>query len=80
MKAEGTTEGQHTRDTAGIIGDAHGRLRRYCWVRKSDVRRLDELSRKLRSLNGETTDHRPELTKGLTPEVANPNARAARTA
>lgn len=65
MKAE--TEGQCAKDTQGIVGDARGQVRRFCLVRTDEVRRLDELARKLRSLHGETTDRiqRPDLLSVL---------------
>jgi hypothetical protein len=61
VKAE--AEGQGTKDTDGIVGDARGQVRRFCLVRADEVPRLDELARKLRSLHGENTDRiqRPDL-------------------
>ena len=57
------TEGQSTKATDGIMGDARGQVRRFCWVRVDEVPRLDELARKLRSLHGENTARiqRPDL-------------------
>ncbi len=67
MNAEAKTKERHTKDTVGIVGDAHGQLRRYCWVKKDEARRLDDLARKLRSLNGENTERirRPPLLSAL---------------
>ena len=61
MKAE--AEGQGTKDTDGIVVDARGQVRRFCWIRMDEVPRLDELARKLRSLHGEITARiqRPDL-------------------
>ena len=65
MSAE--AEGQGTKDTDGIMGDARGQVRRFCLVRLDEVPRLDELARKLRALHGETTDRiqRPDLLSVL---------------
>ena len=60
-------ERQSTKDTHGIVGDAGGQVRRFCWVRLDEVSRLDALARKLRSLHGETTARiqRPDLLSVL---------------
>jgi hypothetical protein len=54
-------------DTAEILGDERGEVRRFCWLRHDEVPRLDELSHKLRSLNGESTGRvqRPVLLAAL---------------
>jgi hypothetical protein len=51
----------------GIVGDARGEVLRFCVVTHDEVPRLDDLARKLRSLNGEATDRiqRPELLSTL---------------
>jgi hypothetical protein len=56
-------KGQSTKDTDGIVGDACGQVRRFCWVRLDEVPRLDALARRLRSLHGENTARvqRPDL-------------------
>jgi hypothetical protein len=56
-----------TADPAGIVGDARGEVRRFCLVRHDEVTRLDELARKLRSLNGEGSPRieRPKLLSAL---------------
>jgi hypothetical protein len=56
-------EGQRTKATYGILGDARGQVRRFCWVRADEVHRLDALARKLRSLHGENAARiqRPDL-------------------
>jgi hypothetical protein len=56
-------DGQGTKDTDRIVGDARGQVRRFCWVRLDEVPRLDALARRLRSLHGENTDRiqRPDL-------------------
>ncbi len=61
MSAE--AEGQGTKDTDGIVGDARGQVRRFCWIRMAEVPRLDALARRLRSLHGENTARiqRPDL-------------------
>ncbi len=41
--------------TVEIPGDEHAEVRRYCWLRHDEVQRLDALSHKLHSLNGEST-------------------------
>jgi hypothetical protein len=53
--------------TAEIPGDEHVEVRRYCWLRHDEVQRLDALSHKLRSLNGESTSriHRAPLLSSL---------------
>lgn len=53
--------------TAEILEDARVEVRRYCWLRKDEVPHLDELSHKLRSLNGESTSriHRAALLSSL---------------
>ena len=53
--------------TAEIPGDERVEVRRYCWLRHDEVRRLDALSHKLRSLNGESTGriHRAPLLSSL---------------
>jgi hypothetical protein len=65
VKAE--AERQRRTDTEGIVGDARGQVRRFCFVRQDEVPRLDDLARKLRSLNGENTDRiqRPDLLSAL---------------
>ncbi len=54
-------------DTAEILVDEHVLVRRFCWLRHDEVPRLDELSHKLRSLNGESTGRvqRPALLSSL---------------
>jgi hypothetical protein len=54
-------------DPAGLLGDANGEVLRFCWVRHDEVTRLDELARKLRSLNGEDSARieRSELLRAL---------------
>jgi len=54
-------------DTAEILVDEHVQVRRFCWLKHDEVPRLDELSHKLRSLNGETTGRvqRPVLLAAL---------------
>ncbi|MFS8070675.1 MAG: hypothetical protein ACMG6S_30285 [Byssovorax sp.] len=54
-------------DTAEILVDEHVQVRRFCWLRQDEVPRLDELSHKLRSLNGETTGRvqRPVMLAAL---------------
>ena len=61
MSAE--AEGQSTKNTVGIVGDARGQVRRFCWIRLDEVPRLDALARKLRSLQGENAARiqRPDL-------------------
>jgi hypothetical protein len=56
-------EGQGTKDTDGIVGDARGQVRRFCWIRMDEIPRLDALARRLRSLHGENTARiqRPDL-------------------
>ena len=56
-----------TADPAGLPGDARGEVLRFCLVRHDEVTRLDELARKLRSLNGEgsTRIQRPKLLSAL---------------
>ena len=56
-------EGHGTKDTDGIVGNARGQVRRFCWLRLDEVPRLDDLARKLRSLHGENTAriHWPDL-------------------
>ena len=53
--------------TAEIPGDEHVEVRRFCWLRQEEVPRLDQLSHKLRSLNGESTSriHRAALLSSL---------------
>ena len=48
-------------------GDEHVEVRRFCWLRHDEVPRLDALSHKLRSLNGESTGriHRAPLLSSL---------------
>ncbi|MEO5727495.1 MAG: hypothetical protein ABI134_03330, partial [Byssovorax sp.] len=53
--------------TAEILEDARVEVRRYCWFRNEEVTRLDQLSHKLRSLNGESSGriHRAVLLREL---------------
>ena len=50
-----------------IHGNARGEVRRYCWVTHVEVPRLDTLSHRLRSLNGESAGRiqRPDLLSAL---------------
>jgi hypothetical protein len=54
-------------NTAEIPGDERGEVRRFCWLRHDEVRRLDALSHELRSLNGECIGriHRAALLPSL---------------
>jgi len=53
--------------TAEIPGDELVEVRRFCWLRHDEVRSLDALAHKLRSLNGESTGriHRAPLLSSL---------------
>ena len=53
--------------TAEIPGDEHVAVRRSCWLRHDEVKRLDALAHKLHSLNGESTCriHRAPLLSSL---------------
>lgn len=65
MKAK--IKGLRITDTAEILGDARGEVRRYCCVRMDEVTRLDALEHKLRSLSGQSTKRiqRPDLLSAL---------------
>jgi hypothetical protein len=54
-EVEAEAEGQSTKETGGILGEARDQVRRYCCVSMDDVSRLDSLARKLHTMNRGST-------------------------